>query len=241
MLSKLKNGALVSLISLASCAPSEKELAADIAQTREKIQRGVNPKNSCRFSECKTHFKQQIDSMDLIEHRAEVAKRTTYYVNVELRQDHTTLSLKQMAKDELNATLFSLPVSRKLYKTMSKGTELVDNFRSASMLLSGTVGSTKMSVTDVPEISPEADTSSYRVTLEVKQSHFSINPMKHIKDEMNAFEFNWDIPGNVYNNVEEGHDFIEDGFRTGSFVMSGSVGDWHLKLVKKMGPTPPSP
>lgn len=75
-------------------------------------------------------------------------------------------------------------------------------------------------------------TISYLVTLELKQSHFSLNPAKHIKDAMNAVEFTIPVSKDFYNELKEGEKMLEE-FRGGSFWTEGSFGDWNVTVVKK--------
>jgi hypothetical protein len=165
----------------------------------------------------------------------------TYYVDVDLRQSHSILfsDLDQHMKDAMNAVDFALPTSKARYQQLHEGEDLVDAFRAASFWISGTIGDTKLSVKDLPPVNPTADSSSCRVELELRQSHFNLSLSDHIKDAANAVKFDWDVPGDVYNNMKVGDDLIENGFRTGSFVMNGSVGNWHLKVLEKKGPCTP--
>ena len=147
-----------------------------------------------------------------------------YYVQVRLKQSHFSLDLGTHIKDAANAVDFALPTAKARYEQLHKGEDLVDAFRAASFWISGSVGDTRMTVRDVPAVDPGADSSACRVQLELRQSHFNLNLSDHIKDAANAVKFDWDVPGNVYQNLNVGDDLIEHGFRAGSFVMHGSVG-----------------
>ena len=164
-----------------------------------------------------------------------------YYVTVDLRQSHSILfsDPTEHIKDALNAMQFALPTAKARYAQLHKGDDLVDKFRAASFWIEGNIGSTKMSVQDVPAVDAAADTSACRVQLVLSQSNFTLDLMKHLKNGMNAVKFDWDVPGDVYQNIKVGDDLIENGFRTGSLVVKGSVGKWHLKVLEKKGCSTP--
>ena len=169
---------------------------------------------------------------------AAVDSAAAYYIQVELGQDRFSLDPFEHLKDAVNGVDFYLPVSAKKYRTLERGNNLVDDFRAGSAILNGSFSATKLKVTEVPVVSTKADTTSYDVTLTLGQSRLSLDPFKHLKDALNEVEFKWDVPGEVYNNLNVGDDLIEGGFRVGSFLMQGSTSSWHLKVVRKNGPTP---
>lgn len=72
----------------------------------------------------------------------------------------------------------------------------------------------------------------YILTIKVKQSHFSLDLGKHIKDELNATEFEIAVDEQYYNSVNIG-DSICNEFRSGSFLMKGSIGSWDLSVQNK--------
>ena len=76
----------------------------------------------------------------------ESGKRPVYLLKLELKQSHVTLDLKKLAKDEMNAITFTLAVDEDVYNSVEKGDNLVDEFRSGSMLMEGSFGSWKMKV-----------------------------------------------------------------------------------------------
>ncbi|MEZ0225141.1 MAG: hypothetical protein ACAH83_11350 [Alphaproteobacteria bacterium] len=163
-----------------------------------------------------------------------------YYVRVDLRQSHFSLNPFTHAGDAWNAVDFALPTAKARHQQLHAGDNLVDEFRTASLFFAGSIGDTKMTVKDVPAVSDAADTNACRVQLELRQSSFTIDIGKHIKNSLNAIKFDWDVPGDVYQNMKVGDDLIEHGFRTGSLVIKGSVGNWHLKVLEKKGPAPGS-
>lgn len=72
----------------------------------------------------------------------------------------------------------------------------------------------------------------YILKLKLKQSHFSIDPMKHIKDGMNAIEFELPVSKEFYDSVKIGTNIVDD-FRVGSAVFSGSYGSWKMSVTEK--------
>lgn len=74
--------------------------------------------------------------------------------------------------------------------------------------------------------------AKYVVTFEIKQSHFSLDITKHIKDAMNAIEIEVPVDKEYYDNVDVG-DTINDDFRVGSMVMKGSFGSWDVTVKGK--------
>jgi hypothetical protein len=78
----------------------------------------------------------------------------------------------------------------------------------------------------------EGVTPKYILKLHLKQSHFSLSITKHIKDAANAIDFELPVDKDFYNSVEVGTPIIDE-FRTGSFVLSGSFGDWEMTVKEK--------
>ena len=74
----------------------------------------------------------------------------------------------------------------------------------------------------------------YIVTIEIAQSHsFLFSDLDDIvKDKMNKIKIEIPVDKDYYDNVYVGK-VIDDSFRLGSFIMSGSVGNWKIKIVDK--------
>jgi len=72
----------------------------------------------------------------------------------------------------------------------------------------------------------------YMLKLRLKQSHFSLSIKKHIKDAVNAVEFELPVDKEFYDSVSEGTEII-DKSRFGSMVLYGSLGDWEMTVKKK--------
>lgn len=75
-------------------------------------------------------------------------------------------------------------------------------------------------------------TPKYILKLKLKQSRVSLDITKHIKDGMNAIEFELPVDKSFYESVGTGTEIV-DNFRTGSFVLYGSFGSWKMTVVDK--------
>jgi hypothetical protein len=78
----------------------------------------------------------------------------------------------------------------------------------------------------------DGDTPLYVLSLKLSQSHFTLDITEHMKDAMNAIEFDIPVDKDFYDNVKIG-DEILDNFRMGSFIMNGSFGDWEMEVKHK--------
>ena len=72
----------------------------------------------------------------------------------------------------------------------------------------------------------------YILKIRLKQSHFSLSIKKHIKDAVNAIEFELPVDKEFYDSVSEGTELV-DKFRFGSLILTGSFGDWEMKVKNK--------
>jgi cell division protein FtsB len=75
-------------------------------------------------------------------------------------------------------------------------------------------------------------TPKYILKMHLKQSHFSLSIRKHIKDAINAIDFEIPVDKDFYNSVSVGTEIV-DNFRTGSFLLYGSFGDWEMTVDGK--------
>lgn len=73
----------------------------------------------------------------------------------------------------------------------------------------------------------------YVVIIEIKQAHLSFDIDKHIKDSMNKVEIAVPVDQQFYDSIEKG-DKLNDDFRLGSLMTSGSVGSWNIKIKDKI-------
>ena len=58
-------------------------------------------------------------------------------IDLHLRQTHISLSISKHIKDAVNAIDFELPVDKEFYDKVKIGSEIVDEFRMGSLVLSG--------------------------------------------------------------------------------------------------------
>jgi len=75
-------------------------------------------------------------------------------------------------------------------------------------------------------------TPKYILKIHLKQSHFSLSISKHVKDAMNAIDFEMPVDRDFYNSVSVGTEIV-DNFRVGSFLLYGSLGDWNMSVRGK--------
>lgn len=75
-------------------------------------------------------------------------------------------------------------------------------------------------------------TPKYILKLKLKQSHMSLDIGKHIKDGMNAIEFEMPVDKDLYNTVSVGTQIIDE-FRSGSLIINGDFGNWKMTVVSK--------
>ena len=85
---------------------------------------------------------------------------------------------------------------------------------------------------EIVDTKVENGTAKYVITFEIKQSHFSLDLGKHLKDAMNAIEIEIPVDKEYFDNVEVG-DTINNDFRVGSLVMKGSFGSWDVTVKSK--------
>lgn len=84
----------------------------------------------------------------------------------------------------------------------------------------------------IAEKKEENGTAKYVLTLEVKQTHFSLKISEHLKDSMNAIEIQIPVDKEYYDSVEVGQN-IADEFRMGSLVFKGTFGNFKVSVIKK--------
>lgn len=85
---------------------------------------------------------------------------------------------------------------------------------------------------EIVDTKVENGTAKYVITFKIKQSHFSLDLGKHLKDAMNAIEIEIPVDKEYFDSVEVG-DAINDDFRVGSLVMKGSFGSWDITVKSK--------
>lgn len=78
----------------------------------------------------------------------------------------------------------------------------------------------------------EKGVAKYVVTINIKQKHTIFDFENNIKDEMNAISIQIPTDKEYYDSVKVG-DVIDDSFRMGSLVVSGSIGSWDITVEDK--------
>ena len=78
-------------------------------------------------------LKEKIKPMQIIAS----GKQPKYVLKLHLRQTHISLSISKHIKDAVNAIDFELPVDKEFYDKVKIGSEIVDEFRMGSLVLSG--------------------------------------------------------------------------------------------------------
>ena len=84
----------------------------------------------------------------------------------------------------------------------------------------------------VSQIKVEKGVAKYIVVIEIKQEHHALDFKNNIKDEMNAITIDIPVDKEYYDKVSVGT-VIDDSFRTGSMVVSGSFGRWKITIKDK--------
>ncbi|NBB18433.1 hypothetical protein GVN20_03610 [Runella sp. CRIBMP] len=72
----------------------------------------------------------------------------------------------------------------------------------------------------------------YILKIRLKQANFSLSIKKHIKNAVNAIDFELPVDKDFYDSVSKGTEIV-DKFRFGSFVLYGSFGDWEMTVKDK--------
>jgi DNA repair exonuclease SbcCD ATPase subunit len=72
--------------------------------------------------------------------------KTRYILKLRLKQSRVSINLLEQAKDEMNAAEFEMPVDKSFYDSVTVGSRLVDQFRTGSLVLSGSFSSWDVSV-----------------------------------------------------------------------------------------------
>ena len=85
---------------------------------------------------------------------------------------------------------------------------------------------------EITDIKVERGTEKYVITFNVSQSHFILDFENNIKDSMNDVSIEIPVDKEYYDSVEIG-DVINDDFRVGSLIMSGSFGNWEITVEDK--------
>lgn len=135
---KLISILLICLIFLTSCGngnlKAEREnLETEISELEEDIRTLQSEKNSIE---------------KLIQDLREENDIPNYIVTFEIGQQHVTLDLGDLLKDEINKTELEVMVSKEYYDAVDIGTVVNDDFRVGSLALKGSFGTWNIEVID---------------------------------------------------------------------------------------------
>lgn len=84
----------------------------------------------------------------------------------------------------------------------------------------------------VPPPVPSAKPPACLLTLEVRQVHWTLDPLEHVKDHMNALQFDLPADPGFCRDVTVGT-LLDDKFRWGSWLFRQSYGQWSVRVVGK--------
>ena len=90
----------------------------------------------------------------------------------------------------------------------------------------------RMLENEIRDIKIQSNTAKYIVTLNIKQSHFTLDLGQHLKDEMNDISIQIPVDKEYFDSVNVG-DTIADDFRMGSLIFKGSFGNWKVTVQAK--------
>ena len=85
---------------------------------------------------------------------------------------------------------------------------------------------------EIVDIKVENGTAKYVLTINIKQTHFTLDLSQHLKDSMNDISIQIPVDKEYYDSVDVG-DVLDDSFRMGSFIFKGSWGNWKVTVQDK--------
>ena len=85
---------------------------------------------------------------------------------------------------------------------------------------------------EIVDTKVENGTAKYVLTINIKQTHFTLDIGQHLKDSMNDISIQIPVDKEYYDSVDVG-DVLDDSFRMGSFIFKGSWGNWKVTVKDK--------
>ena len=85
---------------------------------------------------------------------------------------------------------------------------------------------------DIVDFKVENGVAKYVLTINIKQTHFTLDLSQHLKDSMNDISIQVPVDKEYYDSVDIG-DVLDDSFRMGSFIFKGSWGNWKVTVQNK--------
>lgn len=117
-----------------------------------------------------------------------------------------------------------------------KNSEVIDNQKNEIQQLDNNISNLKTQEKQLQNSviakKEENGIAKYIVTLNIKQSHFTLDIGEHVKDSMNDIDIQIPVDKEFYESVKEG-DILNDSFRFGSLLIGGSIGNWNIKVSSK--------
>lgn len=134
----------------------------------------------------------------------------------------------------LTALLCSGCAAKEPEELKAERTQLQSEIKTLKSQRNELVASRDQLLLEVVNLKHKADgeTAMYMLTLELKQSHFTLDIGQHVKDSANAVEFTIPVDKAFYDSQNIGNLLVDD-FRTGSFLINGSIGNWKVKVTNK--------
>lgn len=116
----------------------------------------------------------------------------------------------------------------------SKRTELIDEIQANNTHINEQIKieAKLREQIDILNIYKQGKKPRFIIKVKLKQSRVSLDIGKHIKDAMNAIEFELPVDEDFYRSISVGTTFVDD-FRAGSFVLNGSFSSWNMEVVGK--------
>ena len=153
------------------------------------------------------------------------------YITAQISQKRFSLNLDRHLKDAWNKKSIVIPTSCDKAETINPGDVVFKKFRTGSLITEGTTSSWQIKATYV-HTPADADKSSCSTELTLKETRFSLNPAKHMKDAMNKQKFDWSMPCSVYEQLDDKENLVKKPYRSGSIFLKSSLSKWHLGLNK---------
>lgn len=85
---------------------------------------------------------------------------------------------------------------------------------------------------DIIDLKVEAGTAKYVLTINIRQSHCTLDIGEHLKDSMNDISIQIPVDKEYFDSLSVG-DTINNSFRMGSFIFKGSFGNWKITVADK--------
>lgn len=85
---------------------------------------------------------------------------------------------------------------------------------------------------EIVDTKVENGTAKYVLTINIKQTHITLDLKQHLKDAMNDILIQIPVDKEYFDSVKVG-DVLDDSFRVGSLIFKGSWGSWKVTIQDK--------